>query len=301
MARFSVSSAAERVSFSKVRVLVQRSMTLAPCPRVVETGRAADAIRPVTKGRVIRSRTGRTRERTVKVTSNMSISKNYSRIRRDIPDDVTIVVSCKTRSAEEIKEVIDAGATDIGENYVQEAGQMYSALRKDAAKVRWHMIGSLQTNKINKALGIFDAIQTIDSLPKAVAIDTRAETTRRSRVPIYVEINIGSEDSKAGIKPAEHEPFDEYIQDFIKAVSRLAHISLEGLMTMGPRFGNPEHVRPYFRRTKKLFDTIKKLRLPNIDMKYLSMGMTNSYRIAIEEGSNMVRIGTAVFGARKPK
>ena len=228
----------------------------------------------------------------------MSVSKNYARIRREIPDNVTIVVSCKTRTAEEISEVIEAGATDIGENYVQEAGQMYSALKKDAAKVRWHMIGSLQTNKINKALRIFDAIQTVESLPKAIAIDRRVERARKQRVPIYIEINIGSEDSKAGIKPIEHEPFDEYMENLVRDISRLEHVRLEGLMTMGPRFGNPEDVRPYFRRTKKIFEKIKILRLPNIDMKYLSMGMTNSYRVAIEEGSSMVRIGTLIFGKR---
>ena len=229
----------------------------------------------------------------------MSVSKNYARIRREISDDVTIVVSCKTRTAEEILEVIDAGATDIGENYIQEAGQMYSALKKDAAKIRWHMIGSLQTNKINKALRIFDAIQTVESLPKAIAIDRRVERARKQRVPIYIEINIGSEDSKTGIKPVEHEPFDEYIENLVGDISRLEHIRLEGLMTMGPRFGNPEDVRPHFKRTKKIFERIKMLRLPNVDMKYLSMGMTNSYRVAIEEGSNMVRIGTAIFRNRR--
>ena len=229
----------------------------------------------------------------------MSISKSYVRIRREIPDYVTIVVSCKTRTVEEIKEVIDAGATDIGENYVQEAGQMYSALKKDSTKVRWHMIGSLQTNKINKALRIFDTIQSIDSLPKAIAIDRRVERARKQRVPIYIEINIGSEDSKAGIKPMEHEPFDEYVENLVRDMSRLEHIRLEGLMTMGPRSGNPEDVRPYFRRTKKIFEKIKTLRFPNVDMKYLSMGMTNSYRIAIEEGSNMIRIGTLIFGDRR--
>jgi pyridoxal phosphate enzyme (YggS family) len=229
----------------------------------------------------------------------MSISRNYARIRREIPDHVTIVVSCKTRNAEEISEVIEAGATDIGENYVQEAGQMYGALKKDAAKVRWHMIGNLQTNKINKALRIFDAIQTVESLPMAVAIDRRVERAKKQRVPIYIEINIGNEDSKAGIKPLEHEPFDEYLENLARDISILEHIRLEGLMTMGPRFGNPEDVRPYFRRTKKIFEKIKTLSLPNVDMKYLSMGMTNSYRVAIEEGSNMVRIGTAIFRNRK--
>jgi pyridoxal phosphate enzyme (YggS family) len=226
----------------------------------------------------------------------MSISRNYIGIRREIPDNVTIVISCKTRTAEEIKE---AGATDIGENFVQEAAQMYSALKKDAAKVRWHMIGSLQTNKINKALRIFNAIQTIESLPMAVAIDRRVERAKKQRIPIYIEINIGNEDSKAGIKPMEHGPFDEYLENLARDISRLEHIKLEGIMTMGPRFGNPEDVRPYFRRTKKIFERIKMLHLPNVDIKHLSMGMTNSYRIAIEEGSNMVRIGTAIFRNRK--
>jgi pyridoxal phosphate enzyme (YggS family) len=228
----------------------------------------------------------------------MSISANYARIRREIPDYVTIVVSCKTRTAEEIKEVIDAGATDIGENYVQEARQIYSALQKKAAKVRWHMIGPLQVNKINKALRIFDVIQTVDSLEKAVAIDKRVERARKEIIPVYVEINIGSEFSKAGINPADHEPFEEYMEKLAGDISALDHLRLVGLMTMGPRFGNPEDIRPYFRRTRKLFERVKALDLPDVDMKYLSMGMTNSYTVAIEEGSNMVRIGTAIFGER---
>ena len=146
----------------------------------------------------------------------MSITENYARLREEIPADVTIVVSCKTRVAEEIEEVIDAGATDIGENYVQEGGQMYSALQKKAAKVRWHMIGHLQTNKINKALRVFDVVQTVDSLVKAEAIDKRVERAKRKIVPVFIEINIGSEDSKAGIRPNEHEPFEAYIEKLIK-------------------------------------------------------------------------------------
>jgi len=229
----------------------------------------------------------------------MSISTNYVRLREEIPEDVTIVLSVKTRTVKQIEEAIDAGVTDIGQNYVQEAGQIYSALRKKAAKVRWHMIGHLQTNKINKALRVFDVIQTVDSLEKAAAIDKRVERAGKEIIPVYVEINIGSEFSKAGIKLAEHEPFDEYMEKLAGDISALGHLSLEGLMTMGPRFGNPEDVRPYFRRTRRIFERIKALNLPNVDMKYLSMGMTNSYRVAIEEGSNMVRIGTAIFGERK--
>jgi len=229
----------------------------------------------------------------------MSISTNYARLREEIPKDVIIVLSVKTRTVEEIEEAIDAGAADMGHNYVQEAGQMYSALQKKAAEVRWHMIGHLQTNKISKALRIFDVIQTVDSLEKAVAIDRRVERAQKEIVPVYVEINIGSEFSKAGIKPTDHEPFEEYLEELARNISALGHLRLAGLMTMGPRFGNPENIRPYFRRTKKIFERIKAFGLPNIDMKYLSMGMTNSYQIAIEEGSNMVRIGTAIFGKRK--
>jgi len=228
----------------------------------------------------------------------MSISTNYARIRHGIPDYVTIIVSCKTRTAEEIEEVIDVGATDIGENYAQEAGQMFSALQKKAAKVRWHMIGHLQTNKINKALRIFDVIQTVDSLEKAAAIDKRVERARKRIMPVFIEINIGGEESKAGIKPDEHEPFEDYIEKLITDMSEFEHLRVEGLMTMGPRFGNPEDSRPYFARMRRIFEKIKELGLPNVNMKYLSMGMTNSYKVAMEEGSNMIRIGTAIFGER---
>jgi pyridoxal phosphate enzyme (YggS family) len=230
---------------------------------------------------------------------NTSTSVNYARLRQEIPENVSIVLAAKARAAEEIEEAIAAGATDIGENYVQQAGQMYSALQKKAAKVRWHMIGNLQTNKINKALRIFDVIQTVDSPEKAAAIDKRVESAKKKIAPVFIEINIGSEDSKTGIKPAEHEPFDEYMERLVEDMSKLEHLRIEGLMTMGPRFGNPEDVRPYFKRTRKIFERIKGLGLTNVDMKYLSMGMTNSYRVAIEEGSNMVRIGTAIFGKRK--
>ena len=229
----------------------------------------------------------------------MSLSANYTRVRQEIPENVTIVLAAKDRSAEEIEEAINAGATAIGENYVQEAGQIYSDLTKKAAKVRWHMIGHLQTNKINKALRVFDVIQTVDSLVKAEAIDKRVERAKRKIVPVFIEINIGSEDSKAGIKPAEHEPFNEYMERLFEDMSKLEHLRIEGLMTMGPRFGNPEDVRPYFKRTRKIFQKIKGVDLPNVDMKYLSMGMSNSYRVAIEEGSNMIRIGEAIFGERK--
>jgi hypothetical protein len=229
----------------------------------------------------------------------MSISEKYQKIRGEIPEDILIVVASKSRIPEEIVEVIEAGATDIGENYVQEAEKMKQELGEKANTIKWHMIGHLQKNKINRALPVFNVIQTIDSLEKAKAIDKRVERAGKSIIPVLVEINIGSEDSKAGVKPEEHEPFEEYMEKLIRDVSRLKHLRVKGLMTMGPRFGDPENSRPYFRRTRKIFEKIKGLNIPNVDMKYLSMGMTNSYRVAIEEGSNMVRIGTAIFGERK--
>ena len=223
----------------------------------------------------------------------MDIVKNYQKIREEIPGNVTIVLAGKTRTMGEIEEIIAAGATDIGENYVQEAEKMYDSLGEKAKKVRWHMIGHLQKNKINKALRIFDVMQTVDSLEKAVDIDKKAHVIGK-QVSVYLEINIGSEMTKAGIKPEY-----EVVENLVRKISKLEHLNLEGLMTMGPRFGDPEDSRPYFRKTKDIFEKIRALNLPNVNMKYLSMGMSNSYKVAIEEGSNMIRLGTVVFGDRR--
>jgi pyridoxal phosphate enzyme (YggS family) len=224
----------------------------------------------------------------------MSITENYQKIRREIPESVTIVLAAKTRTKDELLEAINAGAIDIGENYVQEAHRIYNELGETAKKIRWHMIGNLQKNKINMALQIFDIIQTVDSFKKAQAIDKRVEASGKKMIPVFIEINIGSEITKAGIKP-------EYvlIEELAREISQLDHIRLEGLMTMGPRVGDPEKIRPYFKKTKMIFDKIKRLNLPHVDMKTISMGMSNSYKIAIQEGSNMVRLGNIIFGARK--
>lgn len=228
----------------------------------------------------------------------MRIAANYTRLREEIPDHVTIVVAAKTRSVEEIVEVVDAGATDIGENYVQEAEQMRHRLAEKAKAIRWHMIGHLQTNKINRAIEVFDVVQTVDSMKKAVALHRRVEQMKRKTLPVFIEINIGSEFAKAGIRPDEHEPFEPYMQRLVAEMSELSHIQVEGLMTVGPRFGNPESSRPYFRKIRKLFEGLAALALPNVQMLHLSMGMTNSYQVAIEEGASMIRVGTALFGPR---
>lgn len=228
----------------------------------------------------------------------MSIRARYQQIRDGVPGYVTVVVAAKTRTPQEIREVIAAGATDLGENYVQEALAMREFLGQEANKVRWHMIGHLQHNKINKALRIFDVIQTVDSVNMAHELDKRVARAGRTILPCYIEVNIGNEDTKAGIKPEEHEPFEEYMVRMVRDMSALGHLRIEGLMTMGPRFGDAEESRQYFKRVKRVFDMLNDLGAPRVDMKYLSMGMTNSYRVAIEEGSNMVRIGTGVFGER---
>ncbi len=225
----------------------------------------------------------------------MSITENYQRIREEIPDNVTIVLAAKTRSKDEILEAIAAGATDIGENYVQEAEKMYNSLNEKAKKVRWHMIGHLQKNKINKALPIFDVIETVDSYETAQAIDKRVEVAGKSVIPVYIEINIGSEISKYGL-----EPKYDTIKSLIEEISeKMGHLRVEGLMTMGPRVGDPEDSRQYFRKTREIFKKIKALNLPDVNMKTLSMGMSNSYKVAIEEGSNMVRLGRVIFGERE--
>jgi pyridoxal phosphate enzyme (YggS family) len=228
----------------------------------------------------------------------MQIAANYIRLREEIPDHVTVITAAKARSVEEVIEVIDAGATDIGENYVQEAEQMRRRLAERAHRVRWHMIGHLQTNKINRAIGVFDTVQTVDSMKKAVALDKRLERAQKEALPVLIEINIGSEFAKAGIRPDEHEPFELYMEQLVTDMSELGHLRIEGLMTMGPRLGDPEQNRPHFRRTRMLFERLGVLGLPNVQMRCLSMGMTNSYEVAIEEGSNMVRLGTAIFGSR---
>ncbi|MDO9541353.1 MAG: YggS family pyridoxal phosphate-dependent enzyme [Kiritimatiellia bacterium] len=217
----------------------------------------------------------------------MTIKERYQRIRKEVPANVTIVVAAKTRTADEVKEAIDAGVTDIGENYVQEAENIRQALGPAAQAVQWHLIGHLQKNKINKALNLFDVIQTVDSVTLARALNNRAEKP----LPVLIEINSGRELQKTGVLPEETEKV-------VREIGLLEKILIKGLMTMGPRFGNPEDARPFYRETKKLFDYINSLNLPGINLKVLSMGMSNAYQVAIEEGSTMIRPGTILFGER---
>jgi hypothetical protein len=219
-----------------------------------------------------------------------TIKNNYLKVKQEIPEDIRIVVAAKTRTPDEIKAVAEAGCRMIGENYVQEAQSIKEALGKKSNSLKWHMIGHLQTNKVKKAVEIFDMIETLDSLKLAAEINKRAKEIEKV-MPVLVEINSGQEEQKTGITP------DKAI-DFINDISLLNNIKIQGLMTMGPRFGNPEDSREFFKKTRELFNKIKGLNIANVQMKYLSMGMSNTYKIAIEEGSNIIRPGSVVFGAR---
>ena len=198
-----------------------------------------------------------------------------------------MVAAAKTRKPEEILQAIEAGVKIVGENYVQEAERAYEVAGNRA---KWHFIGYLQKNKVKKAVKIFDMIETVDSVELAKEIDKRCAQIGKV-MPVLIEINSGREKQKSGVLP-------EKAEQLVREVSSLQNIRVKGLMTMGPRFGNPEDSRPYFVETKKIFEKIEKLNLPNVEMRYLSMGMTNSYKIAIDEGANMVRIGSKIFGER---
>lgn len=215
------------------------------------------------------------------------IKQNVGQILSELPDGVELVAAAKTRQSEEILEAVAAGVKIVGENYVQEAEGAYEMVGNRA---KWHFIGHLQKNKAKKAVRIFDMIETVDSVEIAKEIDKRCAQIDKI-MPILIEINSGRERQKAGVFPEEAE-------QLIREISAYQNIKVLGLMTMGPFAGDPEDSRPYFVETKKTFDRIKQLGLPDVDMRYLSMGMTNSYKVAIEEGANTVRIGSKIFGER---
>jgi pyridoxal phosphate enzyme (YggS family) len=217
----------------------------------------------------------------------MSIRGNINKILSGLPEGVELVAAAKARTPEEVLEAVQSGIKMVGENYVQEAERACEVVGN---KVKWHFIGRLQKNKVKKAVKIFDMIETVDSVEIAREIDKRCQQIGKV-MPVLVEINSGEEEQKSGVLPLDAERL-------IREISGLKNIKVMGLMTMGPRFGNPEDSRPYFIKTREIFDRIKKLGLANVEMKYLSMGMTNSYKVAIEEGANIVRIGTKLFGER---
>ena len=223
-------------------------------------------------------------DRSDRIYAVSNIEQNVKRVLSQLPGGVQLVVAAKSRAPEVVLEAVNAGVKIIGENYVQEAERAYAAV---GDKVKWHFIGHLQHNKVKKAVGLFDVIETVDSVEIAREIDRRCSQIGKV-MRVLIEVNSGREKQKTGV-------FPENVEVLVKEISVLSNIRVMGLMTIGPLLDNPEEARPYFAATRKLFEGIKGLNLSNVEMKYLSMGMTNSYQVALEEGANIVRLGRKIF------
>jgi len=201
--------------------------------------------------------------------------------------DVRIIAVAKTKPVEMISAAVAAGVTDVGENYVQEAVEKVRCI---GAAVRWHMIGRLQRNKATKAVELFDVIHSLDSFPLGMALARHGE--RRGRpVRVLVEVNVAGEATKAGIAPAQ-------VSELLAGLATQPGVEIDGLMTVAPAAPTPEAVRPYFRALRELRDRLRADAAANAPLRELSMGMTDDFEVAIEEGATMVRIGRAIFGER---
>lgn len=202
--------------------------------------------------------------------------------------EIHIVAASKTFPPSAIREAVAAGVFDIGENYIQEARDKYTALQ--GFPVTWHFIGHLQTNKAKYAVRMFDLIQTVDSYRLALELDRCARKIGKVQA-VLIQVNAAAEDSKSGVAPEEALPL-------IRRAAVLENIVVKGLMTLPPYFNAPEKVRPFFAALRRLRDRIDAERIDNIELKELSMGMTGDFEAAVAEGATLVRIGTAIFGER---
>ena len=225
----------------------------------------------------------------VKIAENLKIvlaEIEKSKLKRKIAVDEKIILIAVTKNhgADFMREVIDLGVTDIGENRIQEAAEKFQVLDRKVAR---HLIGHLQTNKVKQAVKLFDLIHSVDSEHLAAAIDKAASSAEKIQ-DVLIQVNLAKEDSKSGV-------YEENLQSLIEAVDALKNLRLRGLMMIAPNYSDVEQGRPLFAEMRKIFDERKKNRQA---FDFLSMGMTNDYKIAIEEGANVVRIGTAIFGAR---
>lgn len=201
--------------------------------------------------------------------------------------DVLLVAVTKTRTANELNEAIDAGITDIGENKVQEILDKFDQVKP----VRWHMIGHLQTNKVKYIIDKVSMIHSVDSIKLAEEIDHRAKQQGKT-MDILVQVNAAQEESKFGISAEETGALIKEI------LNTCENIRIKGLMSIAPFEDNPEDVRIYFRQVKNLYDEYKEYKHERCQFQYLSMGMSHDYEVAILEGSNLIRVGTAIFGTR---
>jgi len=225
------------------------------------------------------------------------LAANINRVRSTIaaaarqaqrrPEEITLIAVSKTVSVELVKMAYNLGVTNFGENRVQEALPKIAAFHP--AEVRWHMIGHLQSNKSAKVVDSFDSVQSVDSLHLAQALNRHAGE-KGKRLPILLQINVSGESSKEGISPSQ-------VTEVARQILALPHLEVQGLMTIAPLVADPEEVRPVFRDLRLLRDRLR-TELPTCSWQHLSMGMTDDYIIAIEEGATIVRIGRAVFGER---
>ena len=206
-----------------------------------------------------------------------------------IPETVRLVAVSKTVDADRVAEAIDAGAAILGENYIQEARDKFNTLY--GRPVQWHFIGHLQSNKAKYAVRMFDLIHSVESLKLAKALDKEARKNDKVQ-DILIQVNISREETKSGV--AETGAVELIVQ-----ISGLENVRVKGLMTMPPFFDAPEQARPFFRQLARLRDRIVERNIPRVSMQELSMGMTGDFEVAIQEGATLVRIGTAIFGARQ--
>ncbi len=228
----------------------------------------------------------------------MSIASNVEKVRMRIaesrakaacpPEEVAIVAATKNRQIDEISEAVEAGVGIVGENRVQEAREKIAFLGDN--RTDWHFIGHLQTNKAKSAVELFQLIQSVDSQHLIEAINQRALKLDK-KMDILIEINLAMESEKYGLAPSE-------AVDFVKRNSNLKGVSIKGLMMIAP-WVEPEKTRPYFRELRAIFESIKDAKVEGVEMRYLSMGMSNDFHVAIEEGSNMIRLGRTLFESEK--
>jgi PLP dependent protein len=231
--------------------------------------------------------------------SQTNVQHNIASLMKDVirtaldcgrnPNDIRLLAASKTVSEDWIRNAVLAGIRRLGENYIQEAQKKIKALA--GLPVEWHFIGHLQTNKTGIAIRLFDLIHTVDSFRLARELDRQAAKSGKVQ-KILLQVNISGEKTKSGVDPTA-------IMALATEISELDHIAVKGLMTMPPFFDDPEQVRPYFKALHELSRCMAQAAIPRIDMMELSMGMSTDFRVAIEEGATLIRIGTLIFGERK--
>jgi pyridoxal phosphate enzyme (YggS family) len=232
----------------------------------------------------------------------MAIAQNISEVRERIDaaarrsgrqsEDVRLMAVSKTFPAEAILEAYEAEQRLFGENRVQEFASKLEKLHA-LAGVEWHLIGHLQSNKAGRAAEIFSAVDSVDSLRLAQRLDAAAAAAGKT-LPVLIELNLGGEDAKTGLPPQSPE-----LQSILDAAPQLGHLEIRGLMTVPPYSDDPEGARMYFRQLRQIRDVIAARNMPRVQMHELSMGMSHDFEVAIAEGSTCVRLGAAIFGARK--